>query len=137
MKPLPPQPRQKSSLHRKVVGLLKNIYPNFTVLEEQSLPMWVDYGGGRRTTLFVDIIVKELSLVIECHGRQHFEFVPHFHQTRHQFAQGVQRDRAKAQRVMEAGYSYLVVRFDEESQLNERLLMNMILHCFGANYEPN
>lgn len=118
------QPRQKSALHRKVAKLLREIYPGFTILEEESLKTVVD---DRKTTLFVDIVVRELSVVIECHGRQHFEFVPHFHQTRDQFAQAVARDRAKAQTVIDAGYSYVVVRFDEESKLTQGLLMTKII----------
>ena len=126
MRPIPDQPHPKSALHRRVVNLLRELYPRFTILEEESLKTAVE---GRKTTLFVDIIVRELTLVIECHGRQHFEFTPHFHQTRDRFAQTVARDRAKAQAVIDAGYSYLIVRFDEEGKLTQELLMTKIIHA--------
>jgi hypothetical protein len=122
VKKVNPNPRPKSALHRRVAELFRSLFPQFKIFEEESIDVVVD---GRRTTLFVDIIVRELSLVIECHGRQHFEFVPHFHQTRDGFARSVQRDRAKADAVIAAGYSYLVVRYDQESQLTPELLMTM------------
>ena len=121
--PLPRPPRDCSALHRTVVTLLREMYPNFQVQEEESLKVNVD---GRDTTLFVDIYVKEFHLAIECHGRQHFEFVPHFHHTRDGFAAAVARDGAKAQTIQAAGLSYLIVRFDQEKTLTRQKLLRAI-----------
>lgn len=114
----------KSALHKKVAGLLQELYPQYTVNEE--VPVRVD-RGGRFATLFIDLHVKELGLCVECHGRQHFEFVPHFHGTRNGFVDAVARDRDKAQLIQDSGMSYLVIRYDEEAKLTKGKLLKKIL----------
>lgn len=118
-----PERGRASSLHKKVFTLLRQAFPTFTILEEQSLKVEV---RGRKTTVFTDILVREMNVVIECHGRQHYEFVEHFHQTRDAFARSLERDRAKAQEVEEAGMTYVVVRFDEETTLTITTLIEKI-----------
>jgi very-short-patch-repair endonuclease len=116
--------QSKSALHRKVRDLLRELYPQFTVSEEGSMRVNI---GGRATTVFVDLQVKEMNLCVECHGRQHFEFVPHFHGTRSGFVDAVARDQAKAQFIKSCGFSYLTIRFDEEKTLTRRRLLSKIL----------
>ena len=120
----PSRPRGKSALHVKVRELLRELYPQYTVSEEGSLRVSI---GCRSTTVFVDLQVKELGLCIECHGRQHFEFVSHFHGTRGMFVEAVARDQAKARFIQDSGLSYLIIRFDEEKSLTRRKLLNKIL----------
>jgi len=112
-----------SSLHRRVHAILKELYPNFTLTEEAPVKVNV---GGRITTVFVDIKVAELGLAIECQGKQHDEFVPHFHGTRLDFARARERDRAKAQAILESGLSYLAISFRHEKSLTQRRLLKMI-----------
>ena len=113
----------KSALHEKVKALLRGLYPGYTVLEEHPVKVVVH---GRKTTLFVDLVVKELRLAIECQGRQHYQFTPHFHGNRPQFAASVQRDQAKAQALREAGCIYLAVGFQEGDRLTARKLLKRI-----------
>ena len=54
--------------------------------EEVSLP-----GCG----LYLDIFMPSISLAIEVHGRQHYEFVPFFHKTKMDFLLARKRDRDK------------------------------------------
>ena len=118
-----------SALHRKVYGLLHELYPNFTITEEASLRVDV---GGRETTVFVDIQVPDLNLAIECHGRQHYEFVSHFHGTRDDFARSVERDRAKAEAILDSGMSYLAISFKEEKTLTTRRILKMITNAIRS-----
>ena len=78
--------RQRSSLHLRCRELLKQMCPTATVLEEVPLP-------GMNLT--ADFYLPMRKVVIECHGEQHYKFVPHFHGTRFGFAQSRQRDRKK------------------------------------------
>ena len=123
-------PGSKSALHTKVRDLLREIYPQYTVSEEGAVKVSL---GSRSTTVFVDLQVKELGLCIECHGRQHFEFVPHFHGTRNGFTEAVARDQAKARFIQTSGMSYLIIRFDEERTLTRRKLLNKILKAIKEN----
>lgn len=113
-----------SAMHRKVVELLREAYPAFTILENEPIDV---PAGPRTTTLFVDVVVKDLSLAIECHGRQHFEHVKHFHATLSDFKAAVDRDRAKAEQIAEAGYTYLMIRFDEYEDLTVNKLLKKIV----------
>lgn len=112
-----------SSLHKKTFKVLRELYPNFTIQEETALDV---EAGGRPTKVFVDLIVKELNLAIECHGRQHYEFTAHFHGTQTAFAQSQQRDEAKRQAILDARMSFLVIRFDEEAKLTPHWLITQI-----------
>lgn len=112
-----------SALHKKTFAVLRELFPDFTVTEEESLEVEV---AGRKTTVFVDLMVRELNLAIECHGRQHFEYVEHFHGTQTAFRVAQQRDEAKAKAIIGSGKSYLVVRFDEEGKLTRSWLIKRI-----------
>ena len=122
-------PQRKSSLHRRVVGLIREAFPSFKVFEELAVKVQL---SGRVQTLYVDIVINELNLAIECQGRQHFEFVPHFHGTRHNYAQGCERDASKASGLLAAGYSYLVIRYDEEKKLTVESLLQKITKAISG-----
>ena len=85
--------RPRSQYHIKTRNLLRKIYPRDKILEEVSLP-----GSNtetRKSTLFADFFLPEYSLVIEVHGRQHYEFVSHFHKTKADFYKSKGRDKDK------------------------------------------
>ena len=110
-------------MHRKVLDLLRKLYPGFTI--GQDVPLKTS-AVGRHTTLYVDLVVKELHVAIECHGRQHFEYVQHFHQNSDGFLAHQARDAAKIEAIKQAGYSLLVVRHDEYESLTQRRLLKLI-----------
>jgi len=123
-------PQRKSALHRRVAELLRKAFPNFTVWEEHPIKVQL---SGRVSTLFVDIIVKELNLAVECHGRQHFDFSPHLHGTRDAFARSVERDQSKAEQLKDAGFAFLVVRYDEQKKLTVPVLMESIENAIRSS----
>lgn len=79
--------RPRSDLHVQVRGLLKELYASHTILEEVPLP-----GIG----LFGDFYLPQIKLMVEAHGRQHYEFVHFFHQDMVGFVKSKKRDAAKA-----------------------------------------
>ena len=125
-------PQRRSALHRKVVGLIREAFPNFTVYEDHPVKVRL---SGRDSTLYVDIVVKELNLAVECHGRQHFEFVPHFHGSRDNFARARERDAAKAAGLVVAGFTFLVIRFDEEVAMEMSHLLARITQAISETTE--
>lgn len=78
-----------SKEHLKARTLLRQIFPTCVTLEE--VPITVVKGK----TLFVDFFLPLLKMVIEVHGRQHFEFVQHFHTDIFGWVQQQKNDREK------------------------------------------
>jgi len=122
-----PDRQQCSGMHRKVRDILRDIFPGFTVGEEVSMDAVVD---GRPTKLFVDLVVKEMRVAVECHGRQHYQYTPHFHHTMDGFRAHQRRDQAKADAIRRAGYSLVVIRYDEEGELHPESVKQKILTAF-------
>lgn len=77
----------RSSGHVRCRQFLTKLFPCEVQLEEVLLPG----SGGLRADFFLP--AKEL--IVEVHGRQHYEFVLMFHQTRRGFLEAQKRDRQK------------------------------------------
>jgi len=80
--------RPRSSGHLRARELLKEIYPLDQVLEELPLP---------GTLLFCDFFLPLRRLMIEVHGKQHFEFVAYFHGSAEGFVASKKRDSEKTE----------------------------------------
>ena len=88
------QTRPRSKLHILARKLLREQFPYDTILEE--VPLVGSHKPSRKSTLYVDFLIPSYSLAVEVHGRQHFEFVAHFHGNRQGFRKSKARDRDKA-----------------------------------------
>jgi hypothetical protein len=80
---------KKSDLHIRCRKILHRLYGTQPILEEVPIPV--------KTKLFLDFYLPLQQVAVECHGRQHYEFIPHFHGTRRAFVSSQQRDRDKAE----------------------------------------
>lgn len=78
----------KSSLHNKVLSIIKEIYPLQIIREEEIIKI-----NGKR--LFVDIYLPKLGLMIECDGIQHFKFNSFFHKDKWDLFHQKLRDEEK------------------------------------------
>ena len=87
------QKRPRSKLHILARKLLREQFPYDTILEE--VPLVGSHKPSRKSTLYVDFLIPSHSLAVEVHGRQHFEFVAHFHGNRQGFRKSKARDRDK------------------------------------------
>ena len=85
--------RPRSSFHILARKVLRKQYPYDTILEEVPLPG--SHKPSRKSTLFVDFLIPSASLAVEVHGRQHFEFVAHFHGDKRGFRKSKARDKDK------------------------------------------
>jgi len=83
--------RGKSSLHKFAKELLNEKYPTLHILEEVTVPI------RKGQVAYLDFYIPLLKLAIECHGRQHFTYVRHFHKSIYDFQQHRKRDREKAE----------------------------------------
>jgi very-short-patch-repair endonuclease len=68
--------KSKSKFQYGVGQQLIQEYPHDVIFEEVIIP---------KDGFILDFFIPSLSLVIECHGRQHTEHVKYFHRTRKDF----------------------------------------------------
>ena len=111
------QTRGKSSPHLLVRDLLRRLFPYETRLEEVRLP-----GSGGLTA---DFYLPSKKLMVEAHGRQHFEFVPYFHTDQLGFLKAHQRDLQKQNWCERNDIAYCALPDDESSSQWEYRLR----HC--------
>ena len=78
--------RPRSSLHVRCRELLRQMYPTQPILEEVPIL-------GENLTC--DFYLPFRQVVVECHGEQHYKFIPHFHGTRLGFSHSRYNDREK------------------------------------------
>ncbi|MAF25441.1 hypothetical protein CL634_07695 [bacterium] len=86
-------PRRRSNLHIRARKILQNLFPYDTILEEVSLPG--SNKPSRRSVLYADFFIPQRRLVVEVHGRQHYEHISHFHPTKAAFYKARGRDKDK------------------------------------------
>ncbi len=86
--------RHRSKNHLRARALLRELFPRDTILEEVSLPG--SKTQTRNSILFADFYIPNRDLIVEVHGRQHYEHVPFFHKTKLDFYKAKARDRDKA-----------------------------------------
>ena len=99
--------RAKSAPHQKALSLLLEILPGVVIFEEVTLP-----GCG----LYLDIFLPSISLAVEVHGRQHYEFVPFFHKTKADFLLARKRDRDKLEWCNLNDVTLVTLPHDEEDK---------------------
>ncbi len=83
----------KSAPHKRTRLILRNLFKRDIILEEVSLP-----GSNtvtRTSTLYADFFIPSRNLMVEVHGRQHYEFVDFYHKTVSGFYKSKARDRDK------------------------------------------
>ena len=101
----------KSSIHKTALELLEGLYPHHTIYEELTLP-----GSsvvGRRGLLYADLFIPSLPLLVEVHGRQHYEYVPFFHKTKMDFAIAKKKDRDKEEWCRLNDITFAVLPYNE------------------------
>jgi hypothetical protein len=82
---------------------------------EWSHPKIFNSETGYR--FYFDGYFEKAGLVVEVHGKQHFEFVPYWHKTRDKFEERLRRDQVKRGRVLNLGLRYVMFRWDEPFRL--------------------
>lgn len=93
--------------HERARELLKELFPLDKIYEEEGLP-------GTKPTLFADFIIPLRKLLIEVHGKQHYEWIPHFHTTRKDFLNAQACDRKKREWSERNNFSYIELPDTEE-----------------------
>lgn len=98
--------RNKSSPHTKALSLLEKLFPNTVIYEEITIP----------DGLYLDLFIPSLDLIVEVHGKQHYEFVPFFHKTKANFLIAKKRDRDKIEWATLNKFSIAILPYNEEDK---------------------
>ena len=77
-------------------------------------PEWLRYPNtkGRRGLIELDLYCEEMKIAVEYNGRQHYEYMPHFHRKGiEQYYQQVKYDEWKIKRCKEMGIKLFIVSY--------------------------
>ena len=89
-----------SKLQYKIGNILYTHLGQFHI-KENYRPEWLQTQQGNRLEL--DFYIKELRIAIEVQGRQHYEFVPFFHNDHDGFSDRLSKDRLKREICIQRG----------------------------------
>ena len=106
--------RPRSKLHISVRRVLRELYPYDTIHEEITLAG--SKTPTRKSVLYADFFLPSRDLMIEAHGKQHFEFVPHYHKNKTGFYKSKARDRDKSEWCEVNNIDLLIFRHDETEE---------------------
>ena len=117
-----------SILATQVQSILEILFPA-SPYKRVFLEHYVKYKGQR---LFFDFYIKELSVFVECQGRQHLEYVKHFHGDNEGFIKQKLRDNLKLEYIQNNDF-YLIRIYDSEN-ITKELVLNKINSAFNSEY---
>lgn len=106
------KPRDNASKgHKLAIQMIKDELPSAVILEEVSIRVTT----RDKSRQYLDIYLPKRDLVIEVHGRQHKEFVLHFHGSKKEFRKAQLKDRQKKE-WCELNELRLIELFHDESE---------------------
>ena len=113
-----------SKIADDVFNILQQEFP-FTYIEKEY------YINYKNTRLLFDFYIRNLGILIECQGRQHTEFVKHFHGQVENFYAQKRRDNLKEEYCEENDLT-LVLFFDIIDTINKEVVLNRIYEAMNA-----
>lgn len=107
--------KQPSSYHTLARKVIRSIYKSEPLLEEVSLP-------GTKPTLYADLLLPHRKVLIEVHGEQHYEHIPHFHPQKRDFLLGQKRDIKKLRWCELNNFTYIELPYwENEIEWRQRI----------------
>lgn len=120
----------KSSKGEKII---KNILKNSNIVTKPQYRI-----PDEKYLLKYDFYLPEYNLLIEFHGRQHYEWVPYFHKTEEKFKEAQQRDVFKIELAKLKNIPLIVFNHTQLTELTKKEFEELILfviykHCEKHN----
>lgn len=121
--------RSASALHKIVGNCLRDgAFSNFKVYQEYPVnKVNPDFSSGREK---FDWVILDLGIVIECHGKQHYEPVTFGGITKEEAKKRLQlqkeKDELKKQAALDAGFNYVVIPYTDESEVTEAYILKLV-----------
>jgi hypothetical protein len=106
-----------SRLSEEVSQLISSCFPRYHKVPE----FYVKYRGEQ---LYYDFLIRELKVLIEVQGVQHYKYVPHFHKDPFYFFQQRKRDVIKKEWAQENGYTLIEIK--EGMDLDRKLFIDLV-----------
>lgn len=103
----------------KMFACLKECFPYYRIVKE----FYVNVDNHK---YFFDFFIKELNVLIECHGEQHVKFVEHFHKDTVGFNRHKARDATKESYAAENNYTLVKFFYNEENKLTSKYIKEKI-----------
>ena len=103
--------RKRSKYHIRARKLLKEIFNSYRILEEVKLPGSTSLH--RKSVLYLDFYIPTISLAIEVHGQQHYEYSPFFHKSKADFLKSKTRDEDKIEWCDLNGIQLITLKYSE------------------------
>lgn len=91
-----------SEIEESVYEVIKSAFPNFKVHRQYYIKL-----EGQR--LFFDFFIKELNILIEVQGQQHYKFSKFYHGSLRGFYNSKKRDNMKKYWAAENGYCLVIL----------------------------
>jgi len=99
-----------SNFEDKMFECLKDVFPYYRI-EKQF------YINVENNKYFFDFYIKELNILIECHGDQHLKFIKHYHGDMIGFNKQKMRDKAKEDYAYKNNYILVKFFYNELNKL--------------------
>ena len=111
-----------------VYDTIRNVLPGLRITKEY-------YVRYKNKKLFFDFYIADLGVFVEVQGRQHVEFVKHFHGSKEKFLEQKYRDDLKIEYTTNNNKS--LVRFYYDEEITDDLVMMKFNKVFdqGGFYE--
>ena len=103
----------KSSHHIRARELLSELFPYQRIYEEVTLPGSKTISTG---LLYADFLIPNKYIIVEVHGKQHYEYCSHFHKTKADFMKSRKRDKKKIEWCEFNDFTIIVLPYNKEDQ---------------------
>lgn len=120
--------KNASKLHRKVGDILREsiTWGHYEIYQEYPVNrVNTKYANGAHK---FDWVIPKLKIVIECHGKQHYEvqtFGAEIEDAISAFNDQQYRDKAKKEAALQAGWIYIEIPYTLENKITEHKLLQM------------
>jgi hypothetical protein len=112
--------KKRSKYHVRARAIIKDIFNSYRILEEVKLPGSTQ--AHRKSVLYLDFYLPTISLGVEVHGQQHYEFCGFFHKNKADFIKSQVRDEDKASWCQLNGITLITLKYSEsDDEWRERL----------------
>lgn len=109
-----------SKISNEIYDILQEMFPKHLGNRIQK-EIYINYKGQK---LFFDFYIRELGVYVEVQGRQHTQFVKHFHGDKEAFKAQKMRDNLKIRYVQEQ--EQCLVRFHYDEKITKKLVTKKI-----------
>ena len=103
---------KKSKYHILARNLIKETFNSYTILEEVKLPGSRD--PSKKSALFLDFLIPGVTMGIEVHGQQHYEYSQFFHKTKAGYYHSLKRDQIKSDWCKLNGINLVILKYSDD-----------------------